>query len=322
MSLGWLGAGAIGTGVGNSINVGMTGNNMSAEDAIGAFIGGVGSEVVEDAIGSVLKRNIAKESVEAAAKAAAKVTKKASSSVIKKIAQILFKSKTSSIGLKTGQKVGKAVMKASMPFNKVAQIGDLLIKELVKGVKSMNPAAVGMFAFDVAGTVLDFMDPFNFNDVVTNKDLAVLRLDTISSLQDMMAQYPVTVNDVTYTGGSLPPHMGGPLSYPMELTPEFPELNESGAFYDPALSELMATKQIEWLMDNGYRIESNDTPSDQPVDVSKILAALESDPVPVSGSKSNTPSNTALANNDSFYFSMFGLAALAVVTIYVYMRIK
>lgn len=99
---------------------------------------------------------------------------------------------------------------------------------------------------------LDIWDPFSFNNLMKNHDLRLMQADYEAAYQKAYDEAVVEVDGVTYTGATLPLDMGGPLKYPPELAPEWPEQNELGEFVDERIAKRHMELTLQRLASLGY----------------------------------------------------------------------
>lgn len=117
---------------------------------------------------------------------------------------------------------------------------------------ALGPVGWAAIGFDVASMGLDIWDPLGFGTLMKNHDLRLMQADYEAAYQQAYDEAVLVVDGVEYTGATLPADLGGPLKYPQELRPAWPEQNDLGEFVDPVIADKHMRLTLERLASRGY----------------------------------------------------------------------
>lgn len=165
-----------------------------------------------------------------------------------------------------GPAISKSVMKgiARQTVKNVAK------KAAAKGVTSMmaksatkaagGPVGLALIAVDLISLGLDIADPWGFSDTLYQRDLDKQHRALLSNIkaayEDIPVPHPFKKGE-TIKGRNLPVSMGGPITFPTEHFPAFPERDELGEFVDEKLNEKVVKYYIEYMTKNGIDLTSD-----------------------------------------------------------------
>ena len=267
--------------IGTAISMCVSGKlSMSTDDITNILVGTIGSELVQQTVTSAitgeeihLTSKISAKSLKSIVTGVTKVGMKQATEVsaqtVAKISGRLVSKVSDMVGRQaarmTTEAVSAGVTAARTGVKMTTKLGAMLSKEAVEFVAKMTLSGgveAAFVLFDVGNLLLDLFDPFSFGIVLNNSELLANRFDIIQQLQDVYAKVPVQVDGTTYTGANLPAQYGGPLRYPLELHPNYPEFDADQNLVDPEILEFMVQKQFEYLDLNGYRIAPDPAKND------------------------------------------------------------
>lgn len=235
--------------------------NVTGHDIAEMAFGGIGGELVERAIlkgmpaAGKISRKLAKEAMEKAAKkTAVKVTAKVSQKVAAKVG--------ATVGAAIAKKIAKDIAKK------------LMLKAIAKGVArfaaktaskaSMGPVGWALMGVDALSLGLDLWDPAGWGASMTQKEVDDTRTAYLDMNKEAWAKAEVIgYNDgKTYTGATLPPDQGGPMTFPEVFYPDYPKTNpdydeknpdpDISYYEDPEIYNEIQELTIKYLLEAGF----------------------------------------------------------------------
>jgi len=217
------------------------GDVLDPEALVGAVVGAVGSEAIEFGLKKALARKTMKTVVSSAG---------------------------TKVGATVAANIAKQTVKRAVVGTAAKTGASFAAKAAVK--TSLGPVGWAMLAVDVVSLGLDLWDPFDLNTLHKNSDLNKMHADYVKQIQTAYGNQMVENSmGLQVKGRDLSPSDGGPIKFPMKINPKFPLMDESGAFRDEGLNRRFVELQLEYLRDNGFKMDEDPFPEDVAIGIER-----------------------------------------------------
>lgn len=145
--------------------------------------------------------------------------------------------------------------------NVVGEAGRLAIKKgvqkaLIKSGSSLaakaaaGPVGWAAAGFEVATLGLDIWDPAGWAETLDNEEIEKIRNNYLTLNRELYDENEFDILGEKIKGKDIPEELGGPITFPLELYPDYPQTDDNGQFINTDDRDIYVDKYNEFMREN------------------------------------------------------------------------